>query len=81
MRNFNGSKRYAASMASSRVDDNLSRHDSARPSPQRSHSEPVVWYLGSGTCLKNPALMPAGVLITVQLYGKLEQMPCSNRFG
>ena len=68
-------------MAGSRVDDNLPRHGSARLSPQRSHPEPVVWCLGSGTWLKNPAPMPAGVPITVQLYGKLEQTSCSNCFG
>ena len=31
--------------------------------------------------MKNPAPMLTGVLITVQLYGKLEQIPCSNCFG
>ena len=35
---------------------------------------PVIWCLGSGTWLKNSAPIPVGVLIVVQLYGKLEQM-------
>ena len=84
VRSFNGSGCHAAAHGWFEGRRQLvpTRFRAAVPSAGRQpHLEPVIWCLGSDTWLKSPTPILAGVLITVRLYGKLEQMPCSNCFG